>query len=91
MLFVEGKGDRSAVPTLARRTLALAGANDALFVDNEPFVVRGIGTLVKNEHANWHRWLNAAGKTRKNIGAVLLVLDGDADEVPRTWTKSLSE
>lgn len=84
VLFVEGKGDKTAVPTLTRRVLAAAGASDVLFVDPEPFVVRGIGKLIKNDCADWHRWLAAAGKTRKNLGAVLLVLDGDADHVPGT-------
>ena len=83
---MEGKGDKAAVPVLARRVLSAIGGTDALFVDNgEPFKVKGIGTLVKNSYADWHRWLGAAGRTRKNIGAVLLVLDGDADQVPQKW------
>lgn len=85
VLFVEGKGDKTAVPALTRRVLASAGGNDALFVDPDPFVVKGVGKLVKNSCYDWHRLLNAAGKTRKNVGAVLLVLDGDLEQVPKTW------
>jgi hypothetical protein len=55
VLFVEGKGDKTAVPTLTRRVLAAAGATDALFVDPDPFVVRGVGKLIKNNCADWHR------------------------------------
>jgi hypothetical protein len=85
VIFVEGKGDVAAVPALAQRVVNEAEAHDALFVDHEPFRVRSIATLVKNNCADWRRWLNAAGKTRKNLGAVLLVLDGDADSVPPHW------
>jgi hypothetical protein len=86
VLFVEGKGDKSAVPALARRVLAGVQGNDVLFVDDrEPFRVSGVGTLVKDDCALWRRWLSAAGQTRKNVGAVLLVLDGDVDRVPSTW------
>ncbi len=86
VLFVEGKGDIAAVPTLARRVISSIGAHDALFVDGaEPFRVSGIGPLVKDNCANWHRWLATAGKTRKDVGAVLLVLDADANRVPGNW------
>ncbi|HEY2587647.1 MAG TPA: DUF4276 family protein [Tepidisphaeraceae bacterium] len=90
VLFVEGKGDKAAVPALARRVVKDVGANDALFVDPEPFLVKGIGKLVKNDCADWHRWLQAAGRTRRNLGAVLLVLDGDADQVPKSWNDYLT-
>jgi hypothetical protein len=85
VLFVEGKGDTAAIPALARRVLKSSGADDALFVDAAPFVVKGVGTLVKNDYRDWHRWLSAAVQTRRNIGAVLLVLDGDPDRVPKSW------
>jgi len=86
VIFVEGKGDLKAVPTLAERVVQRVGAYDALFVDHEPFRVSGVGTLVKKNCFDWHRWLNAAGRTRRNLAAVLLVLDGDLDRVPETWT-----
>lgn len=85
VLFVEGKGDLAAVPTLARRVVTSSEANDALFVDPEPFRVSGIDKLIKNNYSDWHRWLNVVGATRKNVGAVLLVLDGDVDRVPPNW------
>jgi hypothetical protein len=86
VIFVEGKGDVSAVPALARAVVAQIGASDVLHVDNEPFRVNGLGTLVKNQCRDWHRWIGAAGK-RKDVGAILLVLDGDIDRVPGTWAQ----
>jgi hypothetical protein len=86
VIFVEGKGDIKAVPALAQRVVNDIGAYDVLLVDHQPFRVRGVSTLVKNNCFDWHRWLNAAGLTRANIGAILLVLDGDLDRVPQTWT-----
>lgn len=86
VIFVEGKGDKAAVPTLARRVLTSAGASDAIFVDAEPFEVKGIGKLVKADYHEWHRWLGAAGKSRPGLRAVLLVLDGDDDHVPQSWS-----
>ena len=79
------------MPALARGVLADVGGNDALFLDDDPFTVKGVGSLVKDGCANWSRWLSAAGKTRKNVGAVLLVLDGDLGQVPRTWTPYLNQ
>ena len=57
MLFVEGKGDKTAVPTLAKRVVKKIGANDAIFIDADPFVVKGLGNLVKDNHVKWRRWL----------------------------------
>jgi Domain of unknown function (DUF4276) len=85
VIFVEGKGDIQAVPALVQRVVNEMGAHDALFVDHVPFEARSVAKLVKDNCRNWHRWLEAAGKTRNNLGAVLLVLDGDADRVPSTW------
>jgi Domain of unknown function (DUF4276) len=86
VIFVEGKGDVAAIPALAQRVVRRFDAHDALFVDHEPFRVRGVATLVKNNCFDWHRWLDAAGKTRRNLGAVLLVLDGDMKHVPNDWS-----
>ncbi len=86
-MFVEGKGDVKAVPVLAQRVVDEIGAHDALFVDHEAFRVRGLGTLVKNSCFDLHRLLGAARRTRGNLGAVLLVLDGDVGRVPGTWTR----
>lgn len=87
--FVEGKGDRAAVPILARRVLRRINATDVLFVDTDPFNAQNLGKLLKTEKGkeqrNWLRWLSAAGLERKNLGAVLLVLDGDVSRVSKDW------
>lgn len=89
VIFVEGKGDVGAVPALAQRVVNWLSAYDALYVDYVPFRVRGVGTLVRNNCADWHRWLTAAGRTRQNIGGILLVLDGDLDRVSPQWARYL--
>lgn len=86
VIFVEGKGDVKAVPALARRVVSEIAAYDALLVDPEPFRVVGVATLVKGGCEKWHDWLEYCGRTRPNLGGVLLVLDGDADRVPLQWT-----
>jgi len=88
--FVEGKGDRKAVPALARRVLKAIRATDVLVVDDgDPFEVDGIGKLIKTERGkllpNWRRWLEAALRERQNVGGILLVLDGDVDRVSKDW------
>jgi hypothetical protein len=80
VLFVEGDGDRLAVPVLAKRLLTDLNAWDCLFLDPRPFKVGGVGRLIKDECRNWLRWLGAAA-TRGAIGAVLLVLDGDVSRI----------
>jgi len=80
VLFVEGAGDELAVPVLVKRLLTEAGAWDGLFLDPNSFVVGGVHKLLKEDCRNWIRWLRAAGK-RREIGAVLLVLDGAARSV----------
>jgi hypothetical protein len=87
VLFVEGKGDVSAVPTIAARVLASMNGDDALFVDSNPFRVAGLGTLLKDNGNKWQAFLHAASKTRPHLAAVLLVLDGDLDHVPKTWAQ----
>lgn len=85
VIFVEGKGDVKAVPALAQRVVNEIGAYDALFVDHDPFRVVSVATLVKNDCLKWHNWLEYAGRTRPNLAAVLLTLDGDLGHVPQTW------
>jgi hypothetical protein len=92
VLFVEGDGDRAAVPALARKALNKLGAHDVLVVDDgQPFEVDGVGKLVKDDCANWRRWLRAAAVTRKSMGAVLLVLDGDVGRVPPSWKRYVQQ
>ena len=80
VLFVEGDGDRLAVPVLVKRLLTDLDAWDCLFLDPNPFVVGEVGRLIKDECRNWLRWLGAAAK-RGAIGAILLVLDGDVSTI----------
>ncbi len=76
VLFVEGAGDKLAVPALVKRLLTDLDAWECLFLDPNPFVVGNVNQLAKNNYEKWLRWLGAAAK-RGDIGAVLLVLDGD--------------
>lgn len=89
VLFVEGPGDSKAVPTLAERVVAETNGLETIFVDRDTFQVRSLGNLLKvpsgKTDTNWCRLLKAAGK-RKNVAAVLLVLDGDLHTIPHTWT-----
>lgn len=80
VLFVEGEGDREAVPVLVRRLLTELKAWDSVFLDPRPFEVGSLGKLVKKDCRNWIRWLQAAAK-RGSLGGVLLLLDGDEDRV----------
>ncbi len=76
VLFVEGAGDALAVPVLMKCLLTKAKAWDYLHLDPNPFKVGSVSKLLKNDCRDWIRWLGAAAK-RREIGAVLLVLDGD--------------
>lgn len=76
VLFVEGEGDALAVPILVKRLLTELDAWDCLFLDPHTFVTKGVNRLVKDGCRNWLRWLGAAA-LRGQLGAVLLVLDGD--------------
>lgn len=80
VLFVEGEGDRLAVPAIVKRLLSEMDAWDCLFLDPSPFVVGEVNRLFRKDCRNWLRWLSAAAK-RRDIGAILLVLDGDARKV----------
>jgi hypothetical protein len=78
VLFVEGQGEREAVPVLVKRLLTEIGgwSHLALPDDPRPFVVGNVADLTKNNGKDWIDYLNAARK-RTNLGAVLLVQDGD--------------
>lgn len=76
VLFVEGEGDRIAVPVLVKRLLTdLEGWSD-LFLDPHPFVVGNAAQLTRDGGKDWLRLLQSAQK-RPKLGAVLLVQDGD--------------
>ncbi len=80
VLFVEGEGDALAMPVLVKRLLTQMQAWDYVYLDSNPFVVKSVGKLIKNDYRNWIRWLGAAAK-RGDAGAVLLVLDGDSPRI----------
>jgi hypothetical protein len=85
VVFVEGMGDRAAVPKLAGRLLHEMQGQDAVFIDPDAFRVGSLGHLVKDNCKEWHRFVGAAFRTRKDVAAILLVLDGDIERVPATW------
>ena len=81
VLFVEGEGDRQAVPVLVNRILADTAAWDDVFVDTRPFRVGSVGKLVRDDCADRTRLLQAAARTRSSLGGILLLLDGDIEVV----------
>ncbi len=80
VLFVEGEGDREAVPFLVKRLLTDLEAWSVLFLDDKPFVVGNVAELTQHEGKDWIRLLKAARK-RRNLGAVLLIQDGDLGRI----------
>jgi hypothetical protein len=77
VLFVEGAGDREAAPVLLKTLLTERNAWAHLTLDPNPFTV---GALLRNEGEVWKRQLRATAKGG-GLGAVLLLLDGDAGRV----------
>jgi Domain of unknown function (DUF4276) len=80
ILFVEGEGDRDAAPILVRKLLDEIAAWSHLYLDDAPFVVGHVAGLTKHNGKEWLRFLNAARK-KKNLGAVLLILDGEDEPI----------
>ncbi len=80
VLFVEGEGESDAVPRLVSRLLTELKAWDILYLDNAPFRVGQIQKLVKGQFREWKRKLAACLK-RKDVGAVLVLLDGDLERI----------
>jgi hypothetical protein len=76
VLFVEGEGEAEALPKLVKRLLTEQNAWDAVFLDENTFRVGQVNKLLKNKYQEWKRKLQASLK-RRNVGGVLLVLDGD--------------
>jgi len=77
ILFVEGEGEAIAGPNLVSRIVTDKQGHDAVFVDPDTFRVKNLGKLVKNDFDDWGKKLRAAAK-RRNLGGVLLLLDGDS-------------
>ncbi len=80
VLFVEGEGEAEALPKLVKRLLTEQQAWDVVHLDEDTFRVGEVNRLVKNDYHEWKRKL-AASLKRRNVGGVLLVLDGDAKKV----------
>ena len=80
VLFVEGEGEAEAVPKLVKRLLTEQNAWAAVTLDENTFRVGEVNRLVKNKYLEWKRKL-AASLKRRNVGGVLLVLDGDLKKV----------
>src|SRR6267378_1312382 len=76
-LFVEGEGDRAALPILVKQLITDLNGWDVLFLDNAPsFMVGSAADLTRKDGEDWLRLLGAARKKPK-LSAVLLVQDGD--------------
>jgi len=77
----EGQGEEQSLPNLASRLLSEHGGDDILYVDQNVMRVKDVHHLAKSNFKNWKRYLAAATKKRE-LGAILLVLDGDAGFFP---------
>lgn len=82
VLIVEGHGEISAIPSLVAQVQAALPLHlqGNLFLDGIPIRVRGIHNIMGRKSNKLINALGIAGK-RSNLGAVLVVLDGDADQV----------
>ncbi len=80
VLFVEGEGEADAVPRLVKKLLTEQNAWDVVSLDENPFRVGQVNKLVKDQYHEWKRKL-AASLRRRNVGGVLLLLDGDIKKV----------
>ena len=80
VLFVEGEGEAEAVPRLVKRLLTEQNAWDAVSLDDNTFRVGEINKLVKDNYREWKRKL-AASLKRRDVGGVLLLLDGDVKKI----------
>lgn len=82
VLFAEGEGDVQAAPALVGRLLSELPPEyqRQLFLDNAPMKVGGIHQITGRRNGDLVRHLGNAAK-RPKLGAVLLILDGDADRV----------
>jgi hypothetical protein len=82
VLMVEGHADAEAAPVLVKRLLVQQGAFDAVFLDPDAMRIGHYSEICKKENQSpfgkWHRLLKACQK-RENLGAVLVLLDGDSN------------
>src|SRR5436190_14578319 len=82
VLLVEGDGDVQAVPALVGRLLTQLpdDCQGQLFLDNAPMRIGGVHQITGKRQGDLARHLGNAAR-RPNLGAALLILDGDADRV----------
>jgi hypothetical protein len=80
VLFVEGEGDAAAVPVLAKRILKEIAPWEYLCVHDQVFKVGDVRGITGRKAHEWTRFLAAAAKLR-DIGGVLLLLDGDCERI----------
>src|SRR5262249_39055988 len=82
VLLVEGDGDVQAVPSLVGKLLKELPdhCQGQLFLDNAPLRIGGVHQITGKRQGDLVRPLGNAAK-RSKLGAALLILDGDADQV----------
>ena len=89
VIFAEGQGGVQSTKTLVCKLVNRFQGYDCLFVDEDVFRLDGLTALInRNGEADWVNKVKAACK-RGNIGAILLVLDGDFSG--KTFTTSQGE
>ena len=77
VIFAEGQGGVQSTKRLVHKLLARHQAKEALFVDDHVIQLGGLTSLVnRGGESDWVSKVKAAHK-RGNVGAMLLVLDGD--------------
>jgi hypothetical protein len=80
VLFVEGDGEAEAMPKLVKRLLTEQNAWDTVILDQDVFRIGEVAKIVKDDFRLWKNKLEASLK-RRNVGGVLLVLDGDVKKI----------
>ncbi|MCL2117802.1 MAG: DUF4276 family protein [Planctomycetaceae bacterium] len=86
ILMLEGQGDEAAVPGLIQRLIERHAGYDALYM-GQIYRVNGITKIAKDSGKDFLRYMQMAIKYR-DLGAVLLLLDGDAKNNPFDRTKA---
>jgi hypothetical protein len=82
VLFTEGEGDDDAVPVLVQRLITDIDRTywQHLAIDANVFRIGGIERITGTKRDQWDKKLKAAAK-RPGMAGVLVVLDGDANQV----------
>lgn len=90
VLLVEGDGDLEAVPILVKKKLGELGAWGIVTPDPAVIKTGGLPKLIKNSSRCWLDLLGIARK-RRDFGAALLVLDGDAKKMAFSGPGSIAD